>query len=131
MAKILVADDMKGITNAVTRVLTSDGHEVDICENGVEAIIKLKENRYDLVITDILMPEKDGLEVAKYIRKELPEDRRNTPILAITGGGTLVSSEMAIEAARLHTDAVLQKPFDIQTFRNAVNNFLSGNEAVA
>lgn len=124
MSRVLVADDMSAITKAITRVLHTDGHDVDVCDNGVQAICKLKDHHYDLVITDILMPEKDGLEVAKYIRTELPEDRRETPILAITGGGTLVTSEMAIEAANLLSNAILQKPFDIKTFRNTISNFI-------
>lgn len=125
MSKILVADDMKGITKAIERILNEEGHEVVICQDGQKAIDAIDKDNFDLVITDILMPEKDGLEVAKYIRTKLSQNKRNVPILAVTGGGSLVSSEMAIEASKLHTDAILIKPFDSQSFIEMVNKLLA------
>lgn len=124
MARILVADDMKGIIKAVERILLSEGHDVTTCSDGQEAIDKIEKDSFDLVITDILMPEKDGMEVAKHIRTKLPKDRQSTPILAVTGGGTLMTSEMAIEAAKMHANELLLKPFDSHSFKEVITKLL-------
>lgn len=124
MAHVLLADDVKGILKAVERILIKDGHTVDCCTDGEVAMKMAFKNKYDLVITDILMPEKDGLELSKYIRTELPDDKKDVPIVAITGGGSLISSEIVIETAKIYTNAILQKPFDSEGFRKVVSQFL-------
>ena len=127
MVRVLVADDIRFITQVIERFLTADGHLVDTCENGSQAIEKLKTGAYDLVITDIIMPEKDGLEVSRYVR----EQSRNTdiPIVAITGGGITISAQATAEAAYVHANAVLLKPFSERDFRETVEPFIDKKNA--
>lgn len=124
--KILVADDIRFITKTIERVLQNDGHHVDTCENGSQAIEKLKQGHYDLVITDIIMPEKDGIEVSKYVREQ--SNHSDTPIIAITGGGITISTEIAVEAAYQHANAVLLKPFNMTALRETVGPYLKNRE---
>lgn len=69
MAKILVADDEEDIRTFTTRVLTHEGHDVTLAEDGEEAMTLMKKNDYDLIILDIMMPNKNGLQVVQHMKK--------------------------------------------------------------
>jgi DNA-binding response OmpR family regulator len=124
MAKILVVDDKREISKVLDRILTAREHDIDLCHDGVEAKEMYDAHDYDLVVTDILMPEKDGLEFAKHIRKSEENTDKHTSILAITGGGTVVTSEMAHEGAKLYADQILLKPFNSESFIAAVDSLI-------
>lgn len=105
MAQILVIDDDPDIRELLKTTLESAGHRVVITENGSKGVQAFKEKRPDLVITDLFMPEQEGLETIKQLRMEHPD----VSILAISGrptGGTMLTV-----AKRLGAKAVLQKPF--------------------
>lgn len=124
MARILIADDFVEIAQMLENIFLSEGHNVDVCANGNEAINKVSKNNYDLIVTDIVMPGNDGLEVTKYIREELPGEKKNVPIIAISGGGTSIPASIALSAVRRHADVILEKPFTLETFKHAMQKLL-------
>ncbi len=85
MAKILVLDDEPSILLMIKKMLEKAGHEVEIALNGKEGMKLFEKNRPDLLITDIIMPEKEGLETIFELRKSCPELK----IIAISGGGRI------------------------------------------
>jgi CheY-like chemotaxis protein len=108
MASILLIDDMKGVRRTVSALLKRAGHTVTEADDGGAGIDFLRSGRYDLVITDMLMPKQDGMEVLLYLQQQ-----PNRPkVLAISGGGSQVSADEAFLLARSKADATLAKPFD-------------------
>jgi CheY-like chemotaxis protein len=107
MSAILVIDDDASVRDVVGEMLRLEGHEVTIAENGQEAIPLLTRQRFDLVITDLIMPEKEGIETISEIRRT---DRR-IRILAISGGGRLGPGDYLETARYMGADATLAKPF--------------------
>src|SRR5262245_58208604 len=85
MARILVIDDDLLMQQTIKRILERDAHEIFTAEDGEAGVSQLKVRRYDLVITDIMMPRQEGIETIRSIR----EEARGMPILAISGGGSL------------------------------------------
>ena len=108
MAKIVVIDDVAGVRRSVVGTLERAGHEVWAADTGREGAAIVREHDPDLVITDILMPDLDGLETLELIRAD---GRRRPRFLAISGGGSLAGSEKAPKAAAVRADGVLAKPF--------------------
>ena len=108
MANILLIDDMAGVRRTVSAVLKRAGHAVTEADDGGAGLQLLKSDRFDLVITDMLMPKHDGMEVLLFL-----EQQPNPPkVLAISGGGSQVSADEAFMLARSKADATLAKPFD-------------------
>ena len=108
MANVLLIDDMKGVRRAVSAVLKRAGHTIIEADDGGAGLELLKSQRFDLVITDMLMPQHDGMEVLLFL-----EQQSNRPrVLAISGGGSQVSADEAFMLARSKADATLAKPFD-------------------
>ena len=108
MANILLIDDMKGVRRTVSAVLKRAGHTIVEADDGGAGLELLKSQRFDLVITDMLMPQHDGMEVLLFL-----EQQSNRPrVLAISGGGSQVSADEAFMLARSKADATLAKPFD-------------------
>jgi Response regulator containing CheY-like receiver, AAA-type ATPase, and DNA-binding domains len=108
MAKILLVEDMKGVRRTVSAVLKRAGHTVTEADDGGAGLQFLKSERFDLVITDMLMPKHDGMEVLLFLEQQ--PDRPK--VLAISGGGSQVSADEAFMLARSKADATLAKPFD-------------------
>ena len=68
--KVLVVDDEEGIRQQLSYVLEDEGYEVETASNGSEALAHLENQRFDIVITDLMMPAPDGMEILKIARKE-------------------------------------------------------------
>lgn len=120
MAKILLIDDMKGVRRTVSAVLKRAGHTVTEADDGGAGLQLLRSERFDLVITDMLMPKQDGMEVLLFL-----EQQPNRPrVLAISGGGSQVSADEAFLLARSKADATLAKPFDNSELLAAVDKLL-------
>jgi DNA-binding response OmpR family regulator len=105
--KILVIDDDDGSRCLIENALQFDGHQVQVATNGVSGMRLMRLERPDIVITDILMPDQDGLGIIRSMRQEFPEVK----ILAISGGGTVGSLDLLVAAEHLGADATLAKPF--------------------
>ena len=120
MAKILLIDDMKGVRRTVCAVLKRAGHTVVEADDGGAGLHLLQSQRFDLVITDMLMPEHDGLEVLLFLEK-LPDRPK---VLAISGGGSQISADEAFMLARSKADATLAKPFDNSDLVETVDRLL-------
>lgn len=122
MSAILVIDDDASVREVVSEMLRLEGHEVTIAENGRDAIPLLSAHEFDLVITDLIMPEKEGIETISEIRRT---DRR-IPIVAISGGGRLGPGDYLETARYIGADATLAKPFARQELLATIEALLKG-----
>jgi DNA-binding NtrC family response regulator len=105
---ILVADDQDDLREILRIKLTAAGHRVVTAANGHEASEAFAREEFDLVVTDLLMPEKDGIELICELRQIRPK----LPIIAMTGGGQWKNSFDFLKLARaLGSIAILEKPF--------------------
>jgi DNA-binding response OmpR family regulator len=121
MAKIYVFDDEPSILLMIKKMLEKAGYEVDIALNGREGMELFKKNMPDLLITDIIMPEKEGLETIFELRRKYPELK----IIAISGGGRISPDGYLPGAKLLGADMVFQKPLDQKEFLQAVTLLLN------
>ena len=124
MAKILVLDDELSILLMIKKMLEKAGHEVSLALNGREGMELFEKNRPDLLITDIIMPEKEGLETIFELRRKHPELK----IIAISGGGRISPDGYLPGAKLLGADMTFQKPLDQKEFLLAVSQLLNKPE---
>lgn len=114
---ILVADDEDSIRSLLEHFLTSDGHKVVIVSNAREAFHTMRSERFDLVITDVLMPEGDGLDLITELKKVQPQAR----ILAMSGGGRYLEGSDYLKLAKgLGAHTAMMKPFTWQQLQEAI-----------
>lgn len=119
---ILLADDVEEIRRLMAAWLEDQGHTIFHAANGHEAIRQALAHPCDLIVTDILMPEKDGLDVIIALRRTQTHAR----FLAISGGGQYMSAQDALHLAHaLGADGHLFKPFTRQQFLTAVSQALA------
>ena len=105
MPNILVIEDDDIMLKAIRNILTKDGYNVVIAKDGKEAFEKLENSEYEVVITDLMMPYANGLEVVSKLRSD--ETKRNVGIIVISSVG---NEETITEAFRLGADDYLKKP---------------------
>lgn len=123
MAKILFVDDEAAVRHVGSSILKSAGHIVEVAKDGKEALEKLEGGTYDLVVTDIIMPEVDGIQMIVEITRQNPQ----LPILAISGGGRKGKMDFLQIAERLGARSSLCKPFQAQELLDAVDRCLAGS----
>ncbi len=122
MSRILVIDDEPHLRTLIQKFLLLDDHEVDLAEDGNKGLKLIEGNSYDLVITDIVMPEKDGLEVVMELKQLFP----NIRIIVISGGGERLNIQDLLKMARLMgADRVMSKPLDFIKLQSAVREVLA------
>ncbi len=121
MAKILIADDDVEVREMICRMLSREGHEMISAGDGHEADAAFKREAPDLVITDIIMPEKEGLEMVW----ELKRDHPGCKIIAISGGGRADPADYLNTALALGADRILAKPFERRELLAIVDELLS------
>lgn len=117
MAKILVAEDERGMRDLLAIVLKKEGHDVTLCEDGKIAIEAMKKEIFDLIITDLKMPGVDGLSVLKTAKELSPE----TIVIMITAFGT---TETAIDAMKAGAYDYITKPFKVDELKLIIRNAL-------
>ncbi len=119
MPNILVVDDEKIICESLAMILASDGHAIDAAEDGLDALGRLSEKKYDLVITDMRMPRMDGMELLKTIQHQWGAQ---TPVILISAYANEAAVSMALDNGARD---LIVKPFDIKTVCESVNYVLS------
>ena len=106
---ILVADDEDGIRSLLTHWLERAGHRIDCAASGQDASRLLRQKSFDMVITDVVMPDGDGYELIAEVRRIQPRAR----IVAISGGGKYLQGADCLKIARgLGAHSVVMKPFN-------------------
>ena len=121
MAKILLIDDDTALRKTMKKILTLGGHVSDEAEDGVAGLNLFRKGAYDLVVTDLLMPEKEGIETIIELREEQP----GIKILAVSGGLSVDKEGPLADAEALGADASLPKPFSVEELLSAVNDLLA------
>jgi CheY-like chemotaxis protein len=114
---ILIVDDEKNIRLTLSRSLEVLGVETDSAEDGKQALVKLKEKEFGLILLDLRMPGVDGMEVLRQVRESRPDIR----IIILTAYGTI---ELAVEAMKLGAVDFIQKPFVPEQLRERVARVL-------
>ncbi len=115
--RILVIDDEAIVRVSCDRVLGPEGYDVELTSRGDEALRRLDAERFDLVLTDLKMPDMDGLEVLKKIKEKWP----HIPVIIITGYGTIST---AVQAIKLGAYEYIEKPFNPEDILSVVKRSL-------
>lgn len=119
MAKILIIDDERGIRNTLREILADEGFEVDVAENGKQGLEMAQAKAYDLIFTDIKMPEMDGIELLTALKSG--EEAIETPVVMISGHGDV---ETAVQALKIGAYDFLLKPLDLNRILITTKNAL-------
>ncbi|MEP7077106.1 MAG: sigma-54 dependent transcriptional regulator [Acidobacteriota bacterium] len=117
MSNILIVDDEQSYRQLLSLVFESDGHTIRTAANGLEALKLLRDSPADVVISDVRMPDMDGIEMLRAIRETLPD-------LGIVFMTAFASVEAAREAFKLGADDFIQKPFDVEELKLIVKKTL-------
>lgn len=117
MARILIIDDEKSIRNILKEILEYEGYSVDVAEDGNVGLSMALKNKYDLILCDIKMPHKDGMEVLK----ELMQETKETQVIMITGHGDI---DTAVKAIKLGAFDFIEKPPDKKRLQITIKNAL-------
>ena len=126
MARILVIDDDEIMNDMVIQMLSKAGYDAEGAKDGNSGLELLESKPFDLIITDIVMPDKEGLETIFEIRSK----NKTIPIIAISGGGKISPEQYLHMAQQLGADYTFQKPFNKEPFLAAVRECLSGITSV-
>lgn len=121
--RVLIADDEQDITDLINTYLTSHGYICDVVDNGKEALSKLKQNKYDIVLLDVMMPYIDGYHVAY----EITNSSNTLPIIII-----LTSRDIQFErniAKMSGAYEIIQKPFELDMLYSTIQKALKEKEA--
>jgi DNA-binding NtrC family response regulator len=117
MSSVLVIDDKESIRKMLRQTLVAEGHDVESAANGFEGIKKTKSKQYDVVLTDLKMPDMDGISVLSAVKEENPD----ASIIVMTAYGTI---ETAVEAMKRGAFDFLTKPFDTDHLNVLINRAL-------
>ncbi len=122
MAHILIIDDEELFRNMLRQMLELAGHKVTEAADGGQGIEAQRKEPADLVITDIFMPEKEGIETIREMKRDFPAVK----IIAVTGGGNKRRGFEYLEyASKIGADRVLSKPFERKEILAAIDELLA------
>lgn len=122
--RILVIDDEPTALDVISKILQHAGYEVVLAKNGQEGIELFREQPCDLVVTDMVMPVKDGLQTILDLRVEAPE----LPVVAISGGGNISKERYLAVAGYLDRVITVGKPFTVEVLTGAVRQLLNDKD---
>ena len=123
MTRVLIIDDEEDIRVVLKEIFVRAGFEVAVASDGNEGMNMIRENGADLVITDIIMPEKEGVELIMELRHDFPDVR----IIAVSGGGQATASETCLRLAKgFGAVRTLAKPFSQKELVDTVQEVLDG-----
>jgi CheY-like chemotaxis protein len=125
MARILLIDDDDSVRTLMGLLLVRSGHTVIEARDGLEGLELFPGTAADLVITDITMPRRNGLEVVRVLREKQPPVK----VIAMSGGVRFTADNPLDTARRLGAARVLAKPFSIEALMAAINEVLTGRAA--
>lgn len=114
--KVLIIDDDLIMVKAIGKILSNDGYETELASDGKQALVKLKENSYDIIITDIMMPYCNGLIVLGTIKGD--ETKKDSRVIVMSSAG---NPEIWDEVVRIGADGFLKKPITKNTLLDVVN----------
>ncbi|MCF7939923.1 MAG: sigma-54 dependent transcriptional regulator, partial [Spirochaetales bacterium] len=117
MSRILIIDDEEGIRSVLSDILSDEGHQVSVREDGVSGLQAVSQEAYDVVFLDIWMPEKGGIDVLREIKETYPL----IEVVMISGHANI---DMAVSAIKLGAFDFLQKPLSLERVITVVNNAL-------
>lgn len=120
MASILLVDDTPELRKTIERLLTGAGHAVTSAENGAAALRELDRATFDVIVTDIVMPDMEGLELIRKVRKT----HASLPIIAMSGGGRGSTEDYLALAANFGAAKTLEKPFALEALKAAIDEVL-------
>ncbi len=122
--RLLVVDDQVGVRRLISEVLMDEGYIVEQAATGREALERIKQKNYQLVLLDVKMPEMDGLETLREMRKIKPA----VPVVLLTAYG---ESEIMKKAEQMGVQHFINKPFDLEELRFTVQRVLAGGRSRA
>jgi DNA-binding response OmpR family regulator len=120
LARLLVVDDDEDVRIMLTKMLATDSHDVTTAENGIHALNCLRKQLPDVVILDIIMPEKEGFETIVEIRRDYPDLK----IIAISGGGSIGATNYLKLAKTLGANLTFEKPIHMKELLAAVRQLV-------
>lgn len=123
MAKILLIDDEPMVRASVSAALIASGHEVTLAQNGLEGLELFSQDDFNLVITDIIMDEVEGIETIIELKKKRPDQK----IIAISGGGKLGAKTHLDLALKFGAEKILEKPFRLAELFSAINDLTNSS----
>ena len=123
MVNILIIDDERSIRNVLKDVLESEGYVVDLAEDGIKGLELLKSAKYDMIFSDIKMPQMDGVEVLTRIMEDNPDQT----VVMISGHGTV---ETAVECIKKGAFDFIEKPLDLNRLLVCIRNGLERKNLV-
>jgi DNA-binding response OmpR family regulator len=123
MARIVVIDDEEVIRSSLRRLLERAGHTVAVAADGEIGLALVQDGRTDLVVTDLIMPDKEGIETIQELRERHPAVR----ILAVSGAGDLTDGPL-VDAKLFGAHVILSKPFSNQELLAAVESALQAED---
>ncbi len=127
MARVLLIEDESAVRSVVKKILVRGGHDVVEAVDGLEGIEFFRGGDFDLVLTDLIMPRKEGIETIIEMKRERPD----CSVIAISGGGQLPSAGYLEVAALAGADRVLAKPVSRQDLLDAVDELLAQGGSAA
>lgn len=124
MARILIIDDDEAIRNLLQQTLEAEGHETVVAENGKVGIKRHRECPAEIIITDLIMPDQEGLETIIELKRDFPA----IGIIAISGGGRLAPENYLTSAQRLGATYTFTKPVSRQDLLAAIASLTAKKE---
>ncbi len=125
LKNILLVDDEESIRKMVRAVLGEEEYAFTEASNGVEALEIMETQSFDLILTDVIMPDCDGIELVMSVRKKLPDIK----VIVMSGGGRVRADHYLNLAEKLGAARVFEKPFNTAELRETVSELLSETDS--
>ncbi len=125
LKNILLVDDEESIRKMVRAVLGEKEYAFTEASNGVEALEMMETQSFDLILTDVIMPDCDGIELVMSVRKKLPDIK----VIVMSGGGRVRADHYLNLAEKLGAARVFEKPFNTAELRETVSELLSETDS--